>query len=53
LIAVSPESLLQPELQGNYLMGFYLPVVALLFNLLSNRFIRKDEMLVKSADRIR
>ncbi len=33
--------------------GFYALVGAMLFNLSANRFIRKDEKLVKSMDRIR
>ena len=33
--------------------GFYLPVVGLLFAVLAGVFIRKDERLVKSLDRIR
>lgn len=47
------ERLLALDQQGTYLIGFYFPVAALLFNLLANRFIRRDEALVKSADRIR
>lgn len=47
------ERLIAPTQQGNYLFAFYLGVSALLFNLLSNRFIRRDEKLVRSADRIR
>ena len=39
--------------QGAYEMGMYLPAVALIFNLLANRFIRRDEQLVRSVDRIR
>lgn len=39
--------------QGTFLIGFYLPVVAMFNNFLANRFIRKDEALVRSADRIR
>lgn len=39
--------------QGNFAYGFYLPIVALFMNVLANRFIRKDELLVRSADRIR
>lgn len=45
--------LFDPNLVGNYLIGFYLPIVAMLNNFLANRFIRKDEKLVRSADRIR
>ncbi|SHJ70653.1 protein of unknown function [Reichenbachiella agariperforans] len=45
--------ILLPQIQGNYLFGFYMFMSAMLFNVLSNRFIRRDEQLVKSADRIR
>jgi hypothetical protein len=47
------ESVIAPDLQGVYLIGFYFPVVALMCNMMANRFIRRDEQLVKSADRIR
>jgi len=45
--------LFDPQVQGTFLMGFFLPIVAMLNNFLANRFIRKDEQLVRSADRIR
>jgi hypothetical protein len=38
---------------GNYEAGFYMPVLALLLNALANRFIKKDEDLVRSVDRLR
>ena len=47
------DQLLAPETIGNFQAGFYIIAAALLFNSLSNRFIRKDDRLVKSADRIR
>tara|TARA_B100001057_G_scaffold423226_1_gene445233 strand:- start:216 stop:704 length:489 start_codon:yes stop_codon:yes gene_type:complete len=47
------ETLLAPTRQGNYLLGFYLPLASLLCNFTANRFIRKDEKLIKSMDRIR
>jgi hypothetical protein len=47
------EQLLNIKLEGQYLMGFYLPTLALLLNLLANRFIRRDEQLVRSMDRLR
>lgn len=34
-------------------VGIYLPLVSLLFLMLALRFIRKDERLVRSADRLR
>lgn len=45
--------MLNPENPGEYFLGFYVVIGALLFNMLSNRFIRRDEKLVRSADRIR
>lgn len=38
---------------GKYDLGFYALVVALLGNMIANRLIRKDEMLVRSANRMR
>lgn len=50
---VKANALLDPMVQGNFLIGFYIIASALFFNLLANRFIRRDEKLVRSADRIR
>jgi glucan phosphoethanolaminetransferase (alkaline phosphatase superfamily) len=36
-----------------FLIGFYFPLITLLLNLAANRYIRKDEKLVRSVDRIR
>jgi hypothetical protein len=47
------EQMLPTEYPGEYKIGFYIIIAALLFNMLANRFIRKDEKLVRSADRIR
>ena len=47
------EKMLEPGVKGEYLAGFYAIFAALIFNLLANRFIRRDEQLVKSVDRIR
>lgn len=46
-------ALFDPQIQGTFLIGFYLPIVAMLNNFLANRFIRKDEKLVRSMDRLR
>ena len=47
------EVALNPKLEGQFQPAFYLPTLALLLNLLANRFIRRDEQLVRSADRLR
>jgi hypothetical protein len=39
---------------GQYMLpGFMLPAAGMLFNVIANRFIRKDENLVRSVDRLR
>jgi glucan phosphoethanolaminetransferase (alkaline phosphatase superfamily) len=43
----------QPEVRGQYQLGFYAVVIGLISNVLANRFIRRDEQLVRSADRMR
>ena len=47
------EQMLNLKLEGQAQIAFYLPTLALLLNLLANRFIRRDEQLVRSADRLR
>ena len=47
------ELVVDPTGQGQFGIGFYLPLAALLLNSLANRFIRRDEKLVRSADRLR
>ncbi len=46
-------ALFTPEVRGVYGVGFYAVVVGLICNVLANRFIRRDEQLVRSADRMR
>jgi len=38
---------------GDYLTGFYALVVAMLANVAANRFIRRDEKMVKESNRMR
>lgn len=47
------EKMIVPTIRGDYGEGFYAIVGALFLNTLANRFIRRDEKLVRSADRIR
>ncbi|MEQ9426316.1 MAG: DUF4293 domain-containing protein [Cyclobacteriaceae bacterium] len=47
------QELFDPNIKGAYGVGFYSIFAALIFNLLANRFIRRDEQLVRSVDRIR
>lgn len=41
------------EVSGSYQLGFWAILGAMVCNMLANRFIRKDEALVRSVDRIR
>lgn len=34
-------------------MGLYLPVLSLIFAIIGNRFVKKDDKIVKSMDRLR
>lgn len=52
-LAIQAEKVIRPDIRGDYVEGFYLGVAALLLNAMANRFIRRDERLVRSADRIR
>jgi hypothetical protein len=39
--------------EQSFLSGVFFPISAMICNILANRFIRKDENLVRSADRMR
>ncbi|MBC5994227.1 DUF4293 domain-containing protein [Pontibacter cellulosilyticus] len=45
--------LVEADHNGAYEAGFYLPMLGLLLNALANRFIKRDEDLVRSVDRLR
>ncbi|HEY8401977.1 MAG TPA: DUF4293 domain-containing protein [Cytophagaceae bacterium] len=47
------EKLLENIENQHFLFSFYTPLLAILLNLMANRYIRKDEALVRSVDRIR
>ncbi|GIS31423.1 MAG: hypothetical protein Ct9H90mP3_2190 [Flammeovirgaceae bacterium] len=47
------ESYIEINDKISFLISFYLIFLAIFFNFLSNRFIRKDELLVRESDRIR
>ncbi len=49
---LSKQAGLSPEV-SQFQIGFWLPFMAMLLNTFSNRFIRRDEKLVRSMDRIR
>jgi hypothetical protein len=41
------------QLAGEYGLGLWLPAVAMVSNVIANRFIRRDEKLVRDSDRLR
>lgn len=45
--------LFDPQTPGNYTIGFYGLVAAMLANVVANRFIRKDERTVQQSNRLR
>ncbi|MGJ0491958.1 DUF4293 domain-containing protein [Methylobacter sp.] len=44
---------IDPTVQVHDQLGIFVPVVAILFSALANYYIRKDDKLVKSMDRLR
>lgn len=51
LIVTADQLITGPK--GDFEPGFYLPIVAMILNIVANRFIRRDELLVRSVDRLR
>lgn len=47
------DPMLPNSTDSSYLFGFYAIIMGLIFNSIANRFIRRDENLVRSADRLR
>ncbi len=45
--------LFDPQDQGNYQYGFYALIAAMVANVMANRFIRRDERMVKESNRFR
>lgn len=53
LLSRTGEGLFAPTVVGKYQLGFYLPMLAIFLNIVANRFIQRDERLVRSMDRLR
>lgn len=53
IIYAHAESVVDPTNRGDLGLGFFLPALALVCNSIANRFIHKDEKLVRSVDRLR
>ena len=47
------ENNMDMDIRGVFKPGYFLPLGAMIFNSFANRFIKKDEDLVRSVDRIR
>ena len=44
---------MNPAVEGDRELGFYFPLAGLILNSIANRFINRDEKLVRSVDRLR
>ncbi len=53
LLLYLEKSVLNSEVGIHPGIGLYLPIGALLFGILGNRFVKKDDKIVKSMDRLR
>ncbi len=47
------EKIIAPETRGDYGIGLFMTCFGLILNVLANRFIRRDEKLLRSVDRLR
>ncbi len=52
IVATRGDSMM-PEAYPEYKIGAFLPLIGLIFNSAANRFIRRDERLVRDSDRMR
>jgi glucan phosphoethanolaminetransferase (alkaline phosphatase superfamily) len=52
-LTYNAQSEVLPNILGEYKLGLFMPAIALILNSIANRYIRKDEKLIKSVDRIR
>jgi len=52
-LTYNAQSEILPNILGEYKLGLFMPAIALILNSIANRYIRKDEKLVRSVDRIR
>ena len=52
-ITYQAQDIFSPELGGTFATGYFLPVAAILFNWIALRSIKRDEDMVRSADRLR
>jgi len=46
-------TMLTSNVPAKFGLGFFMPAIAMILNMISSRFIRRDEKLVNSADRLR
>ncbi len=53
LIAFKGEAMLNTAGKGNMGVGIFMPALSLIFNMVANRLIWKDEKLVRSSNRLR
>ena len=52
-VEFSAKNIIVSKIPAKFGLGFFMPAICMLLNMLSSRFIRRDEKLVNSADRIR
>jgi hypothetical protein len=53
LLLYTEKTALNSSVTINDNLGLYIPIVAIIFAFLANRFVKKDDKLVKSMDRLR
>jgi uncharacterized membrane protein YfcA len=53
LLMFTEKTAFNSEIEINEKLGLFIPVLVILFGFLANRFVKKDDKLVRSMDRLR
>lgn len=53
LVWFATQRIKESEVAGQYGLSLWLPAAAMIFNMIANRFIRRDERMVRDSDRLR
>lgn len=52
-VVFNASTIMESKVAAKFGLGFFMPAVSMILNMLSSRFIRRDEKLVNDSDRLR
>jgi len=51
-LSIKNENLIISNIQGEYQIGFIIPIICMICNIIANRFIKRDEYIIQSSENI-